>query len=214
VASAGSDFLVIWADTRNTVASGGNTYGGHIYGARVNSDGLVLDPDGFLISTAAYYGFPALTFNGTDFLAVWDNRVPGATTQIRAAWIDSGGRVLLRDLTVNTDGTYPAVAAGRSNSFLVVSEGWRTDAFRVQGNLVSVANTPVLQSLALVGGVASLSWRAEAGKTYRVQFKPDFAKTNWIDLDPIVTATNIAASIMDPALGQDSQRFYRVLQLP
>jgi hypothetical protein len=61
VASAGSDFLVIWADTRNTVASGGNTYGGHIYGARVNSDGLVLDPDGFLISTAAYYGFPALT---------------------------------------------------------------------------------------------------------------------------------------------------------
>ena len=41
VSSTGSDFVVVWADTRNTVASGGNTYGGHIYGARVNSESRV-----------------------------------------------------------------------------------------------------------------------------------------------------------------------------
>ena len=221
VASAGSDFLVIWADTRNTVASGGNTYGGHIYGARVNSDGRVLDPDGFLISTAAFAAFPAVAFNGTNFLAVWGSAgvSPGPTRLIWAAWIARDGLVLLRDLPVNTtwidtNEIFPAVAAGPSNSFLVLAEGSRNGATRVIGNLVSLADTPVLQSVTFAGGVANISWRAEAGKTYRVQFKPDLGYTNWNDLEPLVTATNFAASILDPTIGQDSQRFYRVLQLP
>ena len=77
-----------------------------------------------------------------------------------------------------------------------------------------IANTPVLQSLTVTGGLANLSWRAEAGKTYRVQFKPDLGYTHWNDLEPLVTATNLAASLLDATIGQDSQRFYRVLQLP
>ena len=215
VASAGSDFLVIWADTRNTVTTNGNTFGGEIYGARVNADGGVLDPDGFQISNLAFRAHPALAFNGIDFLAVWDGSPgPSTNSQIRAAWIDQSGRVLLRDLVVNTNASYPTMAASSSNSFLVVSEGLRNGASRVVGNLVSQVNMPVLQSPTLAGGGATIAWLAEAGKTYRVQFKSDLRKTNWNDLDPILTATNSVATTLDSTIGQDAQRFYRVLQLP
>ncbi len=216
VASTGSVFLVIWRDTRNTVTTNGYTFGSELYGGRVDSDGCVLDRDGFLISTAANFAFPALAFNGTDFLAVWDNRLPGGgpTTEVRAARIDANGRVSLGDLTVNTNGAKPVVASSQSNSFIVLSEGMRNGAARVLGNLISLANSPHIQSLTLAGGVATLSWRADAGETYRVQFKSDLSNTKWNNLEPLVTATNITASILDLTLGQNSQRFYRVLQLP
>ena len=219
VASAGSDFLVIWRDTRNTATSGGHTFGGHIYGARVNSDGYVLDPDGFLVSTEAFGASTSVAFGGTDFLAVWSSpsAAAGSTRQFLAAWIDGGGRVLLRDLVVNTDGVSPAVPAiapGPSNSFLMVGEGSRNGASRVFGHLVSFARIPVVQSLTFTGGAATLSWRAEAGERYRAQFRPDWNDSDWIDLEPIVTATNTEASISDPSASRDSQRYFRVFQLP
>jgi hypothetical protein len=217
VASAGSEFLVIWSDTRDTVTSGGHTFGGHLYGARFGSDGNVVDPDGFLISTEAFSAVPALAFGGTDFLVVWggSGATAGPTRQIRAAWIEPGGRVLLRDLTINpTAGGNAVAASGSSNTFLVISEGSRHGASRVVGNLVSLASTPFIKSLTLADSSAALSWRAEAGKTYRVQFKPGLRDTNWLDLNPVVTATNTVASILDPTIAQDAQRFYRVVQLP
>jgi len=212
VASAGSDFLVIWADTRNTVTTNGNTFGGEIYGARVDSDGRVLDSDGFLISTSAFGAIPSLAFNGRDFSAVWGSfsAVDGPITPIRAARIDRTGTLLLTDLSVNASGAHPAIATGPGNTFLVVSEGLRNGATRLIGNLVSVADALVLQSLSLGEGAATLSWRAESGTTYRVQFKSDLSNTNWSDLDPIVKATNSAGGILDSTIGRDSQRFYRV----
>jgi hypothetical protein len=87
------------------------------------------------------------------------------------------------------------------------SEGSRNGASRVVGNLVSLAHTPVVQSLTLADGAGKLSWRADAGKAYRVQFKPDLSITNWTDLQPVVTATNTTASLLDSAIGQDAQRF-------
>jgi hypothetical protein len=215
VASAGSDFLVIWADTRNTVTTNGNTFGGEIYGARVNSEGRVLDSGGFLVSTSAFRASPALAFNGTDFLAVWDGSpVPSTNSEIRAAWIDRNGSVLLGDLTVNTNGAYPVVAAGASNNLLVVGKGPRNGASRVFGHLVSFVAPPHIESFTLANGVATLSWHAESGRTYRVQFKPDLGSGSWNDLEPLVTASNSTALFLDSTISQDSQRFYRVVQLP
>src|SRR5439155_13110656 len=183
VASSGSDFLVIWADLCNAVTTNGSTFGGEIYGARVNADGHVIDPDGFLVSTAAFGAYPALAFNGTGFLAVWGSfsATDGPVTPIRAARIDSGATVLLTDSFVNASGAHAAIAVGPGNDFLVASEGLRNGATRLIGNLVSIADALVLQALNLGEGAATLSWRAETGKTYRAQFKSDLSKTNWND---------------------------------
>jgi hypothetical protein len=51
------------------------------------------------------------------------------------------------------------------------------------------------------------------GQTYRVQYKPTLAATNWTDLLPDISATTSTASTTD-APGSTPQRFYRVLLLP
>jgi hypothetical protein len=64
-------FLVTWSDFRQGL-------GGGIYGARIDTNGIVLDPDGFEISMipGVLQGSPCVTFDGTNFFVVWyDQRI-------------------------------------------------------------------------------------------------------------------------------------------
>jgi hypothetical protein len=56
----------------------------------------------------------------------------------------------------------------------------------------------------------TLTWTASAGLRYRVQFKTNLRDAGWQTLGADVTATNIAASQVDAAVGSAPQRFYRV----
>ena len=78
---------------------------------------------------------------------------------------------------------------------------------------VIVAPPPVLQPLRATDGIAQLGWNAIAGQTYRVQYKPTLAATNWTDLQPDITATGSTVSVTD-AIGAAPQRYYRILALP
>jgi hypothetical protein len=72
---------------------------------------------------------------------------------------------------------------------------------------------PVLQPLRASNGVAQLAWNAVAGQTYRIQYKPTLAATNWTDLAPDITAIGPFVSATD-AIGSAPQRYYRILLLP
>lgn len=63
----------------------------------------------------------------------------------------------------------------------------------------------------LVNGQVRLTWAAETGKTYRVQYKDSLDNSNWLNLIPEVTATGSTAGILD--LAAQPERFYRVLKL-
>jgi Fibronectin type III domain/PKD domain len=79
IAFDGVNYLVIWRDTRTGSGPSSDT---DIYGTRVGPDGTVLDPAGIAISTApSVQGEPALTFDGTNYLAVWSDarRYPAQT---------------------------------------------------------------------------------------------------------------------------------------
>jgi hypothetical protein len=78
---------------------------------------------------------------------------------------------------------------------------------------VVAASPPVLLPVRPSNGIARLAWSAIAGQTYRVQYKPAFAATNWTDLLPDITATASTASTTD-AVGGAPQRFYRILLVP
>jgi large repetitive protein len=81
----GVNYLVAWEDNRN-----GNS---DIYGTRVSSTGVVLDPQAIPICTEVAGQFnPAVTFDGNNYLVVWeDYRGDG---DIYGALVTPGGTVL------------------------------------------------------------------------------------------------------------------------
>src|SRR5207244_8680160 len=63
----GANYLAVWEDFRSGPAD--------IYGARLSPFGTVLDPEGIPVSTAAdHQQYPALAFDGTNYLAGWEDR--------------------------------------------------------------------------------------------------------------------------------------------
>jgi hypothetical protein len=74
VASNGTDYFVAWVDWRNWTTTGSD-----IYGARITSVGVVIDPAGIAISTASdWQQYPSVASNGTDYFVVWSARPVGA----------------------------------------------------------------------------------------------------------------------------------------
>jgi hypothetical protein len=120
VAWNGTNFLVVWHDRRSN--------NNDIYGTRVNGAGGVLDPAGiaiFLESGAQDPAFPAVAWNGTNFLVVWQtNPSFGFSPAIYGTRVSSAGSVLdPAGIAIATGGAEDAAVAANGTSFLVV---WKT----------------------------------------------------------------------------------------
>jgi Metallo-peptidase family M12B Reprolysin-like len=108
----------------------------------------------------------------------------------------------------------PAAYANTTNTIAVrVTQTSTPGLSDAKSFAVIVAAPPVLQSFRLADGVAQLAWNTIPGQSYRLQYKPDLAATNWTDILPDITATAATASATDP-VGSAPQRFYRILLLP
>ncbi len=60
-------------------------------------------------------------------------------------------------------------------------------------------------------GSAALTWTAEPGRIYRVQFKNELNDAMWTDLPGDVIAADPTATKTDSTLGANPHRFYRIL---
>jgi len=88
VASNGAGTMIVWRDYRT-----GSSY--DIYGARVDQAGVVLEPAGIVISTAAgAQRYPEVGFDGTNYLAVWEDRRGGTSYDVYGARVSPAGTVL------------------------------------------------------------------------------------------------------------------------
>jgi hypothetical protein len=113
----GENCLAVWQDSRG---------GDHsdIYGARVTSEGVVLDTEGIAISIVAQAQSPALAFDSVSYLVVWeDYRNDPDTSDIYGARVTPAGVVLdTAGIPISTavgDQRYPALAFDGSNYLAV-----------------------------------------------------------------------------------------------
>jgi hypothetical protein len=86
-AAGGENYLVVWQDDRNIDYD--------IYGARIDLEGNLLDPEGFPISAGeGWEACPSVAWDGTNFLVVWtDDRNTGVPT-IYGTRITTQGEIL------------------------------------------------------------------------------------------------------------------------
>ena len=84
----GDNLLVVWTDGR------GDWYS-NIYGTRVTPEGTVLDSAGVPVSTGVYdQSAPSVAFDGTSYLAVWEDGRTGGPFDIYGTRVTSSGTVL------------------------------------------------------------------------------------------------------------------------
>ncbi len=153
IAAGSGDYLVVWSDWRGGTDA-------DIFGTRVSSAGVVLDQAGIAISMAAGNQLaPAVAFDGTSWLVVWDD-AGGVDDDIRGARVSAGGVVLdpasIAISTATRLQTAPAVSAG-SGQWLVVWQDYRSgvtvsDVFGARvssaGTLLDAAGIPVCTATA------------------------------------------------------------------
>jgi hypothetical protein len=134
----GASFLTVWEDYRNDEDTS------DIYGARVSQSGVVLDPQGFAISTAPnWQHYPAVSSGGTNALVVWTSGCGSGDDQ--DIW---GARVSQSGVVLDPHGFVISASAGRQEfpavsfdgtNFLVVWQDPRNASYDIYGARVSPA---------------------------------------------------------------------------
>jgi hypothetical protein len=129
-----SDFLVVWDDNRNSDLD--------IYGTRVSTNGVVLNPTGTPISIAIGHQFcPTVNFGGSNYFVAWEDRRSGTSLDIYGARLNTEGIVLdttgIQISTTAESQSIPAITFGGNNYFVV----WDVSGSDIYGARVTETGT-------------------------------------------------------------------------
>jgi hypothetical protein len=102
-------------------------------------------------------------------------------------------------ITIVTDNGVPPLSA--------------TNSFEVMVNPAPIIPSPMIQSIIVSNGVATVTWSSVSNGIYRLQYVGDLDGTNWTGVPPDVQATGPTATATN-AIGGATQQFYRVMVVP
>jgi large repetitive protein len=146
VASNGTDYLVVWTDDRASD-------GGDIYGSRVDSTGLSLDPNGLQIAVApGAQQDPAVASDGSSYMVVWSDARTDTAGDISGTRVHPTGTLLDSGLAISTapfGQTSPAIAASATGYFVAWTDarGANIDIYGSRlsssGSVLDAAGLPV-----------------------------------------------------------------------
>ncbi len=167
----GVSCLAVWQDGRSST---------HIYGARIALDGTPVDVGGVLISSASFaQTAPAVAFNGTSYLAVWQDPRNGNADVYGARVAPTGASLNVIDLAANLAINLNAAAQSNpavesdGNAFLVVWQDARNATNDIYGAHVTAAGTTDANDLAISTALGTQSVPALAwdGTSYLVAWQ-------------------------------------------
>ncbi len=122
----GLNYLIVWMDYRNGVWD--------IYGSRVSPAGLVIDSLGIAISKASERQmYPAVDFDGTDYLVVWQDRrrgnwdIYGTRVSQEGVVLDSVGFILTNS---SRDQSMPSITFGGTDYFVTWWDGTSNPSYQ------------------------------------------------------------------------------------
>jgi len=121
VAFDDTNFLVVWCDSRTGFDSL------DIYGARVSSEGVVLDSAGIRIcGVENYQASPAVAFDGSNYVVVWEDYRSDSTSDIYGAELNTAGHVIDTFTAVIQQGDQIELQLthGNTDQILLVYSGW------------------------------------------------------------------------------------------
>jgi hypothetical protein len=221
VAFDGTNYLCVWADGRRMDSHD------DIHSARVSQDGVILDPAGIAISTAAYdQNAPSVGFDGTNYLIVWHDQRSGYY-DIYGARVDQQGMVLDPDgiaiSQASSHQAYPAVAFDGTNYMTV----WTDSRYVFQyvygarvsqdGTILDPAgiaiDTSVIcygkPSVAFDGTNYMVVWHVYAGSIYQYEIYGTRVSQDGVVLDPsfIRISLNNPAAQLDPSVAFDGTNY-------
>jgi hypothetical protein len=138
----GTNYMVVWEDYRDSVS--------RVYGARVTPGGTVLDTAGIAVGTGPHrLVCPAITFDGTNFLVVWEI-CDSTTAYICGTRVSPAGQVLDSGFVVDSasqvDDWYGPTATSDGTNSLVV---WHDFTLGIRGALVASNGSVVDSGIAL-----------------------------------------------------------------
>lgn len=133
VAWDGTNWMVTWVDTRTN----GN---GDVYAARVSGTGSVLDPAGIAVATGGTRTYPAIAFDGTNYLITHVNN-----SIVRGTFVGTNGMVNPSAISISslTYGPYANTLAFNGTNYLSAYTTWSGSGsiYRVVGRRVSPAGS-------------------------------------------------------------------------
>jgi hypothetical protein len=141
VAFDGTNFMVVWGDWRNADED--------IYACRVSTSGIVLDPNGIRLTSAFdWQRYPAIAFDGTNYLVVWEDRRNGVY-DIYGTRVSANGSVLDADGIVINNWIYvqnEVSLAFNGNDYLVIWTDFRNGNFNTDIFGTAVSKSGVVQN--------------------------------------------------------------------
>ncbi|MDE3066620.1 MAG: hypothetical protein KGJ60_03615 [Verrucomicrobiota bacterium] len=148
------------------------------------------------------------TFYGTT--AHWGTNGYGTVFKISA----TGALTSLYSFTGGDDGEGPAgLVQGSDGNFYGTTYAGGTYGAGTVFRLTVAQAAPVFLAVTLTNGTLSLTWSAEAGGVYQLQYNSGLSSSNWTNLGDPATAAGTTLSATD-SVTNGTRRFYRVALLP
>ncbi|HKS36447.1 MAG TPA: hypothetical protein VJW76_04600, partial [Verrucomicrobiae bacterium] len=166
VASDGTNYLVVWSDSRHNGADG---YSLELYGARISPGGAVLDSGAFKMTQGEVVFQPTVAFNGTEYLVAayaWEHNGHRGTTLLGVRVTPTGVVRDSQELILHQSGAgsgYPAIVASLGEDWLVA---WNLGGNGVAGARVSRNGVVSSPQMFVNRGETWIHGLAAAGNSY------------------------------------------------